>query len=142
MIVEGERLSTFRIVSLPNQSQCRDHRSTIRRRRDLILSLTLISPSTLFHKLTMSSLCRTLIVHPHISGQSLPSRGSSQLAGTDESVSSGRRHPSNWSPIIASTRSSHTRSATPFLRRIIHFPPVMLRGSSQTGRRMPELNRR
>lgn len=109
------------------------------RRVSLIFSLTLTSPSTLFHKLTISSLCLTLIVHPQISGHSarFASSGSRPPFG-----SAGPRHPSNWSPITARTRSSQIRSATPFFSLIIHFPPERLSGSSHTGRRMPEWKRR
>ena len=39
----------------------------------------------------------------------------------------------NWSPMIAKTRSSQYRSATPFFNRTIHLPPFLLSSSSQIG---------
>ena len=105
----------------------------------LILSFVLASPSILFHTVMISSLCLTLIVHPQISGHSLFGSALS-LEDRDDSLPSATS--SNWSPTIARTRSSHSLSATPFFRRMIHFPPPMFKGSSQTGRRMPEWKRR
>jgi len=121
MTVSGGRFRTFRIVSL-------------------ILSFTFVSPSTLFQRLIISSLCLTLIVHPHISGHSPdpdPEPSSLQLPSFS-CCESPVLHSSNWSPKIAKTRSSQIRSETPFLRRMIHLPPERLRGSSQTGLRTPE----
>lgn len=40
----------------------------------------------------------------------------------------------NWSPIIARSRSSQYRSATPFFNLMIHLPPLLLASSSHTGR--------
>lgn len=140
IIVDAGKLSTFRKVSLirtlVSASDLCNAIST-----HLILSLTFASPSTRFHRLTMSSLCRTLIVHPQISGHSVPvSLASSQFPSCRFSLP--ERHSSNWSPIIAITRSSQILSAMPFRRRMIHFPPVMFKGSSHTGRRMPVWNKR
>lgn len=134
MIVDAGRLRTLRSVSLSSNINSGDHKFDA---THLIFSLTLASASSRFHKLTISSLCLTLIVQPQISGHSvlLLSLLSSQFP--IPSFSSVFRHSSNWSPIIASTRSSQIRSATPFLRRMIHLPPVMLSGSSHTGRRIP-----
>jgi len=129
IMVDCGRFSTFRRVSR-------------------ICSLSFASPSTLFQMVTTSSLCLTLIVHPQICGHSVMlSEPSSDLpldAILDFELSSVLllRQSSNWSPIMAKTRSSHKRSAIPFFNRMIHFPPERFNGSSHTGRRMPVWNRR
>lgn len=141
MIVDAGKLSTTRIASLVDGHETNCRQRQVRGCTHLIFSRTFMSASTRFQTATISSLCRTLIVHPQISGHSSPS--SSSL--TFPSASTLRRplpHSSNMSPTTPQTRSSHTRSATPFLSRIIHFPPARLRGSSHTGRRTPAWNKR
>lgn len=144
IMVVGDKFSTWRIVSLRENKHTHFTCSNPTHR---ICSLSFTSPSTLFHTLKISSLCLTLKVAPQISGQSpggisppslrlsrpewepFPSPGSSSCLQW-----------SNWSPMMPSTRSSQILSATPFFKRMIHFPPDRLRGSSQTGLRTPLWN--
>jgi len=126
MIVDGGKWRTLRIVSR-------------------IFSLNFMSPSPLFQTLKISSLCLTLSVAPQILGHSpafSPPSLSQSCTPLPSSCSRPVVHSSNWSPMMPRTRSSQIRSETPFLRRIIHFPPERLSGSSQTGLRTPEWKRR
>ncbi len=145
MTVVRGRFRTLRIVSLQQTHTVSSRVACLRHsgwETHLIFSFDFGLESCRFHREMMSSFCRTLIVHPQISGNSPGGMPSELATAFGPPAPPESTTPSNWSPITARTRSSQRRSATPLRRRMIHLPPERFSGASQTGRRTPEWKRR